>query len=92
MANDERRGTGALTGATGSLTPDDIDEPFVPAEQREIADPMHAREATAIAADDPAYRMDEQPETAEGPASAPRRGREPRLGGDVRQDPEKEHM
>jgi hypothetical protein len=131
MANDDRRGTWALTGATGSLTPDDVDEPFVPAEQREIADPKHAREVTAsvhrratqrqsepsdagaligedqiapndrdggygssrgLAPDDPAYRMEERPETVEAPASARRRGREPRLGGDVRQDPKKEHM
>jgi hypothetical protein len=89
MANDERRGTGALTGATGSLTPDDVDEPFVPAEQREIADPRHTRDVP----DDPAHRMEERPETVEVPAPAPRRGgREPRLGGDIRQDPSKEHM
>ena len=132
MANDERRGTGALTGATGSLTPDDVDEPFVPAEQREIADPRHAREVTAsahrratqrqaepneagalidedqiepndrdggygssrgLAPDDPAYRMEERPETVEVTDPAARRGgREPRLGGDVREDPAKEHM
>ena len=99
MANEDRRGTGALTGATGSLTPDDVDEPFVPAEQREIADPKHAREVTGygssrgLAPDDPAYRMEERPETVEAPApAARRRGREPRLGGDVRQDPKKEHM
>jgi hypothetical protein len=135
MANEDRPGSGALTGATGDLTPDDVDEPFVPAEQREIADPKHAREVTTsvhrratqrqaepndagslideeqiapndrdggygsargLAPDDPAYRMEERPETVEAPAPAPpptrqRRG-EPRLGGDVRQDPEKEHM
>jgi hypothetical protein len=78
MANEDRRGSGALTGATGSLTPDDVDEPFVPAEQREIADPK---------------RAEERSETVEAPAP-PRRGRRgtPRLGGDVRQEPEKEHM
>jgi len=81
MANEDRRGSGALTGATGSLTPDDVDEPFVPAEQREIADPKRAREVT------------ERPETVDAP-EPPQRGRrgEPRLGGDVRQEPEKEHM
>ena len=133
MANEDRRGSGALTGATGDLTPDDVDEPFVPAEQREIADPKRAREVTAsvhrraaqrqaeandagsligeegiapndrdggygtargLAPDDPAYRMEERPEMVEEPAQAPpqRRGGEPRLGGDVRQDPDKEHM
>jgi hypothetical protein len=135
MANEDRRGSGALTGATGDLTPDDVDEPFVPAEQREIADPKRAREVTGsvhrraaqrqaeandagslideeqiapndrdggygsargLAPNDPAYRMEERPETVEAPAPAPppprqRRG-EPRLGGDVRQDPSKEHM
>jgi hypothetical protein len=30
-------GGGGLTGATGDLTPDDTDEPFVPAERREQA-------------------------------------------------------
>jgi hypothetical protein len=132
MAKEDKRGSGALTGATGSLTPDDVDGPFVPAEQREIADPKHARAVTAsvhrratqrqaepndagsligedqiapndrdggygsargLAPDDPAYRMEERPETVEAPAAPPpRRGREPRLGGDVRQDPDKEHM
>lgn len=132
MPSKDRRGSGALTGATGSLTPDDVDEPFVPAEQREIADPERAREVTAsvhrratqrqaepndagsligeeriapndrdggygssrgLAPDDPAYRMEERPETVEPPAPGPRSRRgEPRLGGDVRQDPEKEHM
>jgi hypothetical protein len=132
MSTKDRPGSGALTGATGDLTPDDVDEPFVPAEQREIADPKHARDVTAsvhrraaqrqaepndagsligeeqiapndrdggygsargLAPDDPAYRMEERPETLEAPAPPPqRRGGEPRLGGDVRQDPSKEHM
>jgi hypothetical protein len=134
MSSDDRKGFGALTGATGSLTPDDVDEPFVPAEQREIADPRRARAVTAsvhrraaqrqaepndagsligkeqiapndrdggygsargLAPDDPAYRMEERPETVEPPAAAPGPGRrrgEPRIGGDATQDPEKEHM
>jgi len=128
---DERKGTGAMTGATGSLTPDDADEPFVPAEQREIADPDRAREVTAathrraarrqvepnlpgtligdegiapnardggygsargLAPDDPAYRMEERPETVT-PAPGPvRRRAAPSVGGDVVSDPDKEHM
>lgn len=40
---------GALTGATGSLTPDDPDDAFVPAEAREIAGPDAARDITAAA-------------------------------------------
>jgi hypothetical protein len=38
---------GALTGATGNLTPDDPDEEFVPAERREIEDPGAARVLTS---------------------------------------------
>jgi hypothetical protein len=34
---------GGLTGATGSLTPSDPDEEFVPAETREINDPSATR-------------------------------------------------
>jgi hypothetical protein len=131
MTEKDRTGIGAMTGATGSLTPDDVDEEFVPAEQREIADPRRAREVTAavhrraaqrqaapndagalvgaegiapndrdggygsgqgLAPDDPAYRMEERPETVE-PVKAPVPTRvRPRMGGDTRQDPEKEHM
>jgi hypothetical protein len=40
---------GALTGATGSLTPDDPDGEFVPAETREVNDPTAARDVTAAA-------------------------------------------
>ena len=38
---------GGLTGATGSLTPSDQDDEFVPAETREINDPNAARRITA---------------------------------------------
>jgi hypothetical protein len=38
---------GALTGATGSLTPDDPDGEFMPAETREVSDPEAARAITA---------------------------------------------
>jgi hypothetical protein len=31
-------GGGGMTGATGDLTPDDADRPFVPAELRDISD------------------------------------------------------
>ena len=40
---------GALTGATGSLTPDDADEEFIPAETREISGAAAAHEVTAAA-------------------------------------------
>lgn len=38
---------GALTGATGSLTPDDPDAEFMPAETREVTDAEAARDITA---------------------------------------------
>lgn len=40
---------GGMTGATGSLTPDDPDDEFVPAETREIGDPRTARDLTDAA-------------------------------------------
>jgi hypothetical protein len=40
---------GGLTGATGSLTPDDPDGEFVPAETREMTDADAARDITAAA-------------------------------------------
>jgi hypothetical protein len=43
----EDREQGGLTGATGSLTPSDPDDEFVPAETREISDPDPARRITA---------------------------------------------
>jgi hypothetical protein len=39
-------GEGAMTGATGSLTPDSATDEFVPAERREISDPAHLRDVT----------------------------------------------
>jgi len=36
-----------MTGATGNLTPDDSDMPFVPAESREVSDPDDQASATA---------------------------------------------
>ncbi|HEX3220256.1 MAG TPA: hypothetical protein VHU77_09590 [Candidatus Limnocylindria bacterium] len=43
----EDREQGGLTGATGSLTPSDPDDEFIPAETREISDPDAARLVTA---------------------------------------------
>ncbi|MGH2380893.1 MAG: hypothetical protein ACRDG7_06685 [Candidatus Limnocylindria bacterium] len=36
-----------MTGATGNLTPDDSDMPFVPAESREVSDPDDQARVTA---------------------------------------------
>jgi hypothetical protein len=124
----EDRKQGGLTGATGSLTPSDPDDEFVPAETREISDPHAARRVTAethrraedrgarqrdpsgpddlddrkpqatrgggygtgggLSEEDPAYRMEERAV----PASQPPPSGETRLGGDVRSDPEDEHL
>jgi hypothetical protein len=45
----DEKGKGGLTGATGSLTPSDPDDEFVPAETREMNDPAAARRVTAAA-------------------------------------------
>ena len=37
---------GALTGATGDLTPDESDAAFVPGERREVSDPEHQADVT----------------------------------------------
>jgi hypothetical protein len=39
MTRPNESGGGGMTGATGDLTPDDADRPFIPAEQREISSP-----------------------------------------------------
>lgn len=80
----EDRKQGGLTGATGSLTPSDPDDDFVPAETREINDPHAARRATA----ETERRADDQGPTEAGPSGAAG----PVLGGDERRDPEEEHL
>jgi hypothetical protein len=49
MTRPNESGGGGMTGATGDLTPDDADHPFIPAEQREISSP----ESPETPADDP---------------------------------------
>ena len=44
---DREPSTGAMTGATGDLTPDDSDDAFVPAERREMTDSRHQADVTA---------------------------------------------
>jgi hypothetical protein len=44
---DRELSSGAMTGATGDLTPDDSDDEFVPAERREMTDPRHQADVTA---------------------------------------------
>jgi hypothetical protein len=47
MTDRQDRGGGGMTGATGDLTPDETDEPFVPGELREMADPDGRARVTA---------------------------------------------
>ena len=42
QADPKPEGEGAMTGATGSLTPAESDEEFVPAERREVMGPDQA--------------------------------------------------
>jgi hypothetical protein len=99
MTSNDREGLGAMTGATGSLSPDDIDEEFVPAEQREISDPTGARQGTASRHARAGQReaepteagslMDEDQiaEMPEPPLGKPAQSRSrPRIGGDERHD------
>ncbi len=51
-----------MTGATGSLTPDQADAEFVPAETREISDPATARDLTDAAHRRAAIRREDEPD------------------------------
>jgi hypothetical protein len=117
MSDDQR----AMTGATGDLTPDELDEPFVPAERRAMENDAHEVAVTSsmhreterhraergssesgsgpdhpggggygsehgLAGDDPAYAMDEAPES---PASRPP-GDE--IAGEVLIDPQDDRL
>lgn len=58
-------GGGGLTGATGDLTPDEIDEAFLPGERREMEDPDGRARATEGAASGPRPVDDDQRDEAE---------------------------
>ena len=56
---DRGSSSGGMTGATGDLTPDDIQRDFVPGEFREVSDPVHQADVTqAQAARAPAQSGD----------------------------------
>lgn len=76
MTNRREPGGGGLTGATGDLTPDGTDVPFVPAERREISDPQHQAEVTtAHGRGAPAQYGDPgEPGAEHGTGGAPRDG------------------
>ena len=75
MTRPNDAGGGGLTGATGDLTPDDADEPFVPAELREINDPVHQGGVTSAHGRGAAAQsgdLGEPGAEAHGTGSAPR--------------------
>jgi hypothetical protein len=59
---------GGLTGATGALTPDATEEPFVPAELREIADPLRAGRVTEELARHAEHGAERGADDGRGPA------------------------
>jgi len=48
--NERNPSSGAMTGATGGLTPDELSAPFIPAERREVSDPEAQAAVTAAQA------------------------------------------
>ncbi|HEX7066639.1 MAG TPA: hypothetical protein VF295_00415 [Candidatus Limnocylindria bacterium] len=90
--------SGGLTGATGDLTPDEIQRDFEPGEWREASDPVHHADVTrSQAATAPAQQGEigvpgGGPEVggSDGGADDPPQ-REPQIGGDERTDHE-EHL
>jgi hypothetical protein len=80
---------GALTGATGDLTPDDIQRDFEPGEWREASDPAHQADVTRSQA---SHHHEHVPTGEEQPTEAEQarhdEEREPQIGGDERADQE----
>ena len=88
--------SGGMTGATGDLTPDDIQRDFEPGELREASDAAHQAEVTRSQAshahEQPSPPADtDEPATDTGGRPAQREPREPQIGGDERADRE-EHL
>ena len=81
--------SGGMTGATGDLTPDDIQRDFEPGEWREASDAAHQAEVTRSQA---SHRHEHPPlpHETDDPSAGPEGG-EPRIGGDERADRE-EHL
>jgi hypothetical protein len=83
--------SGGMTGATGDLTPDEIQRDFEPGEWREASDPAHQGDVTrAHASHAHSDRGNVPPEAPETPPAEGETGevRESRIGGDDRQDHE----
>lgn len=72
---------GGMSGATGDLTPDQIQDDLIPAERREIEDSAHKAQVTRAQAGSPADE-DEEPAAPPEPAAKAAPQSEPRSGGD----------
>ena len=91
MTGKDRSG-GGLTGATGDLTPDDIQRDFEPGEWREASDEAHHADVTrSQASRSHEHAPDAVPSADERAAPGDREPRESRVGGDERADRE-EHF
>jgi hypothetical protein len=77
-----------MTGATGDLTPDDIQRDFEPGEWREASDAAHHADVTRTQASH--AHEHPQAESEDGPDEE-HEARDPRIGGDERADRE-EHF
>jgi hypothetical protein len=83
---------GGLTGATGDLTPDDIQRDFEPGEWREASDAAHHADVTIRQASQSGHEHGAHgPEPEEPDEAASDEPRDSRIGGDERADHE-EHF
>jgi hypothetical protein len=83
---------GGMTGATGDLTPDDIQRDFEPGEWREASDAAHHADVTrSHASHAHEHVTPDESDAVDDPAHEDAEGREPRIGGDERADQE-EHF
>ena len=89
MSRREQSG-GGLTGATGDLTPDDIQRDFEPGEWREASDPAHHADVTRTQA---THVQEHHPlaDDADDESDDEREARESRIGGDEQAEGE-EHF
>ena len=94
MTRRDRSG-GGLTGATGDLTPDDIQRDFEPGEWREASDPAHHADVTrsqgSHAREHVTPSEPEDDDEAPPDAHEAHEPRDSRIGGDERADQE-EHF
>jgi hypothetical protein len=88
MTDREPSSGGGMTGATGDLTPDEIQRDFEPGEWREASDPAHQGDVTrSHASHAHSERGNLPPEHTPAEQDADE-DRESRIGGDERQDHE----